>query len=161
MDVFHNEKSLNKRLTITDVAQALGISKTTVSRAISGKGRVGEDTRHRVLKFIEEKEKPVNVKKTEKSANESLEDMITRFSLWKVLLKQAYCKIIGVNINENERIYIRLNEKIHVYSELYDMQKAITNYEKASRNSPRSFNALRICSLRRKHRRRNHNSSRS
>ena len=54
MDVFHNEKALNKRLTITDVAQALGISKTTVSRAISGKGRVGEDTRHRVLKFIEE-----------------------------------------------------------------------------------------------------------
>lgn len=70
-------------------------------------------------KFIEEMEKPENVKKTEKSANESLEDMITRFSLWKVLLKQAYCKIIGVNINENERTYIRLNEKIHVYRELY------------------------------------------
>lgn len=61
MDVFHNEKSLNKRLTITDVAQALGISKTTVSRAISGKGRVGEDTRHRVLKFIEENDYKPNV----------------------------------------------------------------------------------------------------
>lgn len=42
------------RLTIVDVADALGISKTTVSRAISGKGRIGEKTRERVLNYIEE-----------------------------------------------------------------------------------------------------------
>ncbi len=41
-------------ITIDDVARALGISKTTVSRAISGKGRVGDDTRQRVKDFIEE-----------------------------------------------------------------------------------------------------------
>ena len=29
----------NRNLTIADVAEALGVSKTTVSRAISGKGR--------------------------------------------------------------------------------------------------------------------------
>ena len=40
-------------LTITDVAEALGISKTTVSRAISGKGRIGDETRQKVLDFIE------------------------------------------------------------------------------------------------------------
>lgn len=43
----------NKRITISDVAEALGISKTTVSRAISGKGRIGEKTRQRVFDYIE------------------------------------------------------------------------------------------------------------
>lgn len=47
----HAEK---KNITISDVAEALGVSKTTVSRAISGKGRIGEATRARVLAYIEE-----------------------------------------------------------------------------------------------------------
>ncbi|MBR1743487.1 MAG: LacI family DNA-binding transcriptional regulator [Lachnospiraceae bacterium] len=42
------------KITIVDVADALGISKTTVSRAISGKGRIGEETRQRVLDYIKE-----------------------------------------------------------------------------------------------------------
>ena len=41
------------KITIGDVAGALGISKTTVSRAISGKGRIGEATRQRVLEYID------------------------------------------------------------------------------------------------------------
>ncbi|WP_242838992.1 LacI family DNA-binding transcriptional regulator [Butyrivibrio sp. AE3003] len=45
-----NEK---KNITIGDVAKALGVSKTTVSRAISGKGRIGNETRKRVLEYIE------------------------------------------------------------------------------------------------------------
>ncbi len=45
---------MNSKITIDDVARALGISKTTVSRAISGKGRVGDDTKQRVMEFIEE-----------------------------------------------------------------------------------------------------------
>ncbi|MCR5670136.1 MAG: LacI family transcriptional regulator [Butyrivibrio sp.] len=40
-------------MTIDDIAKALGISKTTVSRAISGKGRVGSDTRNMVMSYIE------------------------------------------------------------------------------------------------------------
>lgn len=43
----------DKKITIEDVAVALGVSKTTVSRAISGKGRVGSDTRDRILRYIE------------------------------------------------------------------------------------------------------------
>lgn len=43
-----------KNITIADVAEALGVSKTTVSRAISGKGRIGEETRARVLSYIAE-----------------------------------------------------------------------------------------------------------
>lgn len=42
-----------RRITIDQVAEALGVSKTTVSRAISGKGRIGETTRRKVLDYIE------------------------------------------------------------------------------------------------------------
>ena len=40
-------------LTIDDIARELGVSKTTVSRAISGKGRISAATRDRVQAFIE------------------------------------------------------------------------------------------------------------
>ncbi len=48
-----DKKTEEKNLTINDIADALGVSKTTVSRAISGKGRIGEETRARVLQYIE------------------------------------------------------------------------------------------------------------
>lgn len=41
-------------LTIDDIARELGVSKTTVSRAISGKGRISAATRERVQAYIEE-----------------------------------------------------------------------------------------------------------
>lgn len=47
------ESKESGRITISDVAEALNISKTTVSRAISGKGRIGEETRKKVLDYIE------------------------------------------------------------------------------------------------------------
>ncbi len=50
-----------KPMTIDDIAKALGISKTTVSRAISGKGRIGNATRERVLTYIEEHDYRPNV----------------------------------------------------------------------------------------------------
>lgn len=40
-------------LTIDDIARELGVSKTTVSRAISGKGRISAATRDRVQAYIE------------------------------------------------------------------------------------------------------------
>lgn len=43
----------DRNLTIGDIARELGVSKTTVSRAISGKGRIGEQTRRKVLDYIE------------------------------------------------------------------------------------------------------------
>ena len=55
------EQSNEKKLTISDVAEALGVSKTTVSRAISGKGRIGKDTRERVLTYIEKHNYKPNV----------------------------------------------------------------------------------------------------
>jgi DNA-binding LacI/PurR family transcriptional regulator len=49
------------RITIADVAEALGISKTTVSRAISGKGRISEETVRRVKEYIEVNDYKPNV----------------------------------------------------------------------------------------------------
>ncbi len=46
---------MEDRLTVEKVAQALGISKTTVSRAISGKGRVSPQTRELVLEYLQKK----------------------------------------------------------------------------------------------------------
>lgn len=44
--------TLKSNLTIDDIARELGVSKTTVSRAISGKGRISAATRDRVLEYI-------------------------------------------------------------------------------------------------------------
>lgn len=41
-------------LTIDDIARDLGVSKTTVSRAISGKGRISEATRKRIQDYIQQ-----------------------------------------------------------------------------------------------------------
>ena len=41
-------------MTMDDIAAAMGVSKSTVSRAISGKGRVGKKTREKILAYIEE-----------------------------------------------------------------------------------------------------------
>lgn len=49
----HDTAKESGRITISDVAEALNISKTTVSRAISGKGRVGAETREKVLAYID------------------------------------------------------------------------------------------------------------
>lgn len=47
-------ENTDKIMTIHDVARELGVSASTVSRAISGKGRIGNATRDRVLQYIEE-----------------------------------------------------------------------------------------------------------
>lgn len=46
--------TIKPSLTIDDIARDLGVSKTTVSRAISGKGRISSATRARVQAYIEE-----------------------------------------------------------------------------------------------------------
>ncbi len=48
------EQNEDRIYTSEDVAKALGVSKSTVSRAISGKGRISAATRARVMAFIEE-----------------------------------------------------------------------------------------------------------
>lgn len=61
METFRNERIQNRKITISDVAEALNVSKTTVSRAISGKGRISEGTRQKVLAYIEANDFKPNV----------------------------------------------------------------------------------------------------
>jgi DNA-binding LacI/PurR family transcriptional regulator len=53
-EVNHNKNILSSgKLTIACIAEELGVSKTTVSRAISGKGRIGKETVQKVMECIE------------------------------------------------------------------------------------------------------------
>ncbi len=44
----------NKRITIEDIAKELGYSKTTISRALSGKGRISQETRNKITDYIKD-----------------------------------------------------------------------------------------------------------
>ncbi len=55
------ERYMSNQITIEDVANALGVSKTTVSRAISGKGRISASTKAKVLEYIEKNNYKPNV----------------------------------------------------------------------------------------------------
>lgn len=55
----------SNKVTISDIAKELGVSTTTVSRAISGKGRIGKETVKRVNECIEKyKFKPNSIAKS-------------------------------------------------------------------------------------------------
>lgn len=56
-----NKQSASKNITIGDIAEELGLSKTTISRAISGKGRIGADTKQKVQDYIKEHNYKPNV----------------------------------------------------------------------------------------------------
>lgn len=49
------------KITIDDIAKALGVSKTTVSRALSGKGRISDSTKKRVISYAREHDYKPNV----------------------------------------------------------------------------------------------------
>lgn len=49
-----NSGSKKENITLDIIAEKLGVSKTTVSRVLSGKGRIGAQTRSRVMNYIEE-----------------------------------------------------------------------------------------------------------
>ena len=57
-------------MTLDEMANNLGVSKSTVSRALSGKGRIGKETRERILSFareqgaLEETDKPAGLVST-------------------------------------------------------------------------------------------------
>ena len=48
-------------MTIEQMAEQLGVSKSTVSRALSGKGRIGKETRERVLALAGSEERKMHI----------------------------------------------------------------------------------------------------
>ena len=45
---------MKKEISLAEAAQELQLSKTTISRALSGKGRIGKETQDRIARFLEE-----------------------------------------------------------------------------------------------------------
>lgn len=57
-------------MTMDEIAKELNVSKSTVSRALSGKGRIGEETRAKILAFLEkENKKEATVSTVAKTGN--------------------------------------------------------------------------------------------
>ena len=51
-----SKKNGFKKITIKEIAELAGVSRTTVSRVLSGGAFVNKNTRDKILKIIEEKE---------------------------------------------------------------------------------------------------------
>lgn len=59
-------------MTLDEMAKSLGVSKSTVSRALSGKGRIGEETRERILQFAGRENRLADREKRKASATRNL-----------------------------------------------------------------------------------------
>ena len=59
-------------MTLDEMARELGVSKSTVSRALSGKGRIGEETRKKIMDFAKSQEISVVKDKTVGGATRNL-----------------------------------------------------------------------------------------
>lgn len=54
-------------MTFDEIAKELNVSKTTVSRALSGKGRIGEETKNRIIEYA--RQNGISVEKGTKNRN--------------------------------------------------------------------------------------------
>lgn len=65
----YGKENKYEKITIQEIAKKLDLSPTTVSRAISGKGRIGLETKNKVFQFLEEHQYiPNTIEKTEKKS---------------------------------------------------------------------------------------------
>lgn len=53
---------VSNKISVKEIASVLGISTTTVSRTLSGKGRVGEDTKKKILDYIQANDYEPNIR---------------------------------------------------------------------------------------------------
>ncbi len=66
-----------EEITIAKIAEDLGISATTVSRALSGKGRVSEETRQRIFDYVNDQNLTPNVRTSEYSNKKTMNICVT------------------------------------------------------------------------------------
>lgn len=59
-------------MTLEEMARELGVSKSTVSRALSGKGRIGEDTRRKIREFSKQQGRLENGERRQETATRNL-----------------------------------------------------------------------------------------
>lgn len=63
-------------MTLDEMAKELGVSKSTVSRALSGKGRIGSETRKKVMEFARRQEAQAEYDKVAVTATRNLGVML-------------------------------------------------------------------------------------
>lgn len=106
---------MKKEVTIKDIAQIAGVSIATVSKVINNQGRVGEDTRKRICKIIEENHYSPNhiavsmIKKMSHMIVVMVPDIFTRFYAEIVQGAEERCKerdysvlVYTTGANQNE-----------------------------------------------------------
>lgn len=67
----------NDKMSISEIAEELGMSSSTVSRAISGKGRVSDATKSRVLEYIAESGKTPHIRTSKFSDKKTMNICVT------------------------------------------------------------------------------------
>lgn len=68
MNAKNDEKG---KKTIYDIAEELGVSASTVSRAVSGKGRIGEETRLKILEYMQQNDCHIRTRKKDREQRTS------------------------------------------------------------------------------------------
>ena len=92
---------MKKEVTIKDIAEIAGVSIATVSKVINNQGRVGEDTRKRICKIIEENHYSPNhiavsmIRKMSNMIVVMVPDIFTRFYAEIVQGAEEVCKERG------------------------------------------------------------------
>ena len=69
-------------MTLEEIAKEIGVSKSTVSRALSGKGRIGEKTRNRILEVAKRGEEREEMART-RTVTHNIGGTAFRRLLWK------------------------------------------------------------------------------
>lgn len=68
----YGQENGRERITIQEIAELLKLSPTTVSRAISGKGRVSRETQNKVFDFLEQNQYTPNVIKNSEKRSKNI-----------------------------------------------------------------------------------------
>ncbi len=56
---------MKRELKLAEAAEALGLSKSTISRALSGRGRVKQETKDRVFRYLENQDAIIKTRENE------------------------------------------------------------------------------------------------
>ncbi len=114
-------------ITIDDIAKALGVSKTTVSRSISGKGRVSDATKKKVLEYIRKKDYRPNII-AKSLAKQSTFNIAVVWSIDMAMVDLPYFKnsLYGISEIAGENDYDLLLSMVRG-EDISELKRVITN----------------------------------
>ncbi len=115
------------RITIDDIAKELGVSKTTVSRSISGKGRVSDETKKKVLEYIRKKDYRPNII-AKSLAKQSTFNIAVVWSIDMAMVDLPYFKnsLYGISEIAGENDYDLLLSMVKG-DDISELKRVITN----------------------------------